>query len=78
MKKILPFCLIGLILFGGAFFSCSNKKEPEAEKGAIEKMTEDTAREVVKGIRAPIDKARSVAQQEADRVKDMEDKAKNQ
>jgi hypothetical protein len=71
-----PYCLIGAVLFSGAFWSCSDKKEPGPEKGAIKKMTEETAREAVNQIHTPIDKARSVATQPED--KNMNDTLKNQ
>jgi len=77
MKKVLSYCLIGLVLVSGAFVGCSDKKEP-AEKGAIEKMTEETAREAVKQIRTPIDKARSVAKQQEEKNKEMDDALKKQ
>jgi hypothetical protein len=66
------------MLIGGAFYGCSDKKEPAPEKGAIQKMTEDTAREAVKQIRTPIDKARSVAQQQEDKAKELDDALKKQ
>jgi hypothetical protein len=78
MKRVLPYCLIGVMMLSGAFLSCSDKKEPAPEKGAIKKMTEETAREAVNQIRTPIDKARSVAQQQGDKAKEMDDTLKNQ
>ena len=78
MKKVLSYCLIGAALIIGAFWGCSDKKEPGPEKGAIKKMTEETAREAVNQIRTPIDKARSVAQQQEDKAKAMDDAVKKQ
>jgi hypothetical protein len=78
MKKILSYCLIGVVLVSGAFYGCSDKKEPAPEKGAIQKMTEDTARQAVDRIRTPIDKARSVAQQQEEKDKEVDDAAKKQ
>jgi PBP1b-binding outer membrane lipoprotein LpoB len=78
MKKILSYILIGAMLFGGAFWGCSDKKEPAAEKGAIRKMTEETAKEAVNRIRTPIDKARSVAKQQEEKNKEMDDALKKQ
>jgi hypothetical protein len=66
------------MLIGGAFYGCSDKKEPATEKGAIQKMTEETAKEAVKQIRTPIDKARSVAQQQEDKAKELDDALKKQ
>ncbi|OGP49197.1 MAG: hypothetical protein A2Y79_11415 [Deltaproteobacteria bacterium RBG_13_43_22] len=78
MKKMLLYCFVGLVLVGGTFFACSNKKESEAKKGTIEKMTDKTAKEIVDRIHAPIDKARSAAKQEEDRIKEMDDALKKQ
>lgn len=78
MKRILSYCLIGVMMLSGAFWGCSDKKEPALEKGAIKKMTEETAREAVNQIRTPIDKARSVAQQQQDKAKEMDDALKKQ
>ena len=79
MKRILSYCLIGVVMLSGAFWGCSDKKEPALEKkSAIKKMTEETAREAVNQIRTPIDKARSVAQQQEDKAKEMDDALKKQ
>jgi hypothetical protein len=78
MIKVLSYGLIGAILLSGAFWGCSDKKEPPAEKGAIQKMTEEAGKEAVKQIRTPIDKARSAAKQQEDQVKEMGDALKKQ
>ncbi len=74
MKKMRLFCFIGLFLIGGSFLSCSDKKDPGAKKGAIEKMTDQTAKDVVDHLRDPINKARSAAKQEEDRMKEINSK----
>ena len=78
MKKILSYCLIGVMLLSGVFWGCSDKKDSGQEKGAIKKMTEETAREAVNQIRTPIDKARSVAQQQEEKNKEVDDAVKKQ
>ena len=78
MKKALSYGLIAAMLLGGVIFACSDRKEPAAEKGAIKKMTEETAREVVDQIRTPIDKARSVAPQQEEKNKELDDTLKKQ
>ena len=78
MKKALSYGLIAAMLLGGVIFACSDRKEPAAEKGAIKKMTEETAREAVNQIRTPIDKARSVAQQQEEKNKELDDTLKKQ
>ena len=67
---------IGLVLIGGTFFSCSDKKESGEKKGSIEKMTDKTAKEIVDTIHAPIDKARSGAKQADDRMKEIDEAIK--
>ena len=76
MKKILSYMVVALILLGGVFWGCSDKKEPGPEKGAIRQMTDETAREAVNQIRTPIDKARSVAQQQEEKNKELNDAVK--
>ena len=78
MKKILSEMVVALILLGGVFWGCSDKKEPAAEKGAIRQMTDEAAREAVNQIRTPIDKARSVAKQQEEKYKELNDTAKKQ
>jgi hypothetical protein len=78
MKRVLSYCLIGVMMFSGAFWGCSDKKEPAPEKGAIRKMADETAKEAVNQIRTPIDKARSVAQQQEDKAKEMDATLKKQ
>jgi len=67
-----------MVLLSEAFWACSDRKEPAPEKGAIKKMTEETAREAVNQIRTPIDKARSVAQQQEEKNKELDDTLKKQ
>ncbi len=78
MKKILSCCFIGLVLVSGTFFACSNETEPEAKKGPIEKLTDQTAKDVVNHLRAPINKARSIEKQQEERIKEMNDIDKKQ
>ena len=76
LKNILLYSVIALILGSAAFFACSNNKEAETEKGTIEKMTDNTAKEAVDRIRTPIEKAQSVKSQQEDRLNDMEETLK--
>ena len=77
MKRVLSYCMIGVVLVSGAFWGCSDKKEPAVEKSAIKKMTEETAREAVNQIRTPIEKARSVAKQQEEKNRESADAVKN-
>ena len=78
LKSTLAACFILVVLIGGAFWGCSDRKEPGSEKGAIRGMTEETAREAVNQIRTPIEKARSVAKQQEEKNREMADAVKNQ
>ena len=62
----------------GAFWGCSDRKAPGPEKGAIKQITEETAKEAAHQIRTPIDKARSVAQQQEEKNKELDDTLKKQ
>ena len=57
MKKMLAYA--ALCLFTCSLLSaCSDKKEEDASKGPIKKMTERTAQGIVQKIQTPIDRAR--------------------
>lgn len=76
MKKVWFYCFLGAVLASGTFSACSDKKEPKNKKGAIEKMTDKAAKEIVDRIQDPIDKARSAAKQGEDRLKEMDEASK--
>ena len=80
MKKMMTYCVLALLLGGAALLTCSNNNEPESEsgseKGAIEKMTDKAAKEMVNRIRTPINKARSAKDQQEDRLNDMDESLK--
>jgi hypothetical protein len=78
LKILLTGCLILVVLVGGAFWGCSDRKESGAEKGAIKGMTDETAKGAVNQIRTPIEKARSVAKQQEEINRETADAAKNQ
>ena len=78
MEKMMTYCVLVLLFGGAALLSCSNNKEAEPEKGMIEKMTDKAAKEMAERIRAPIDQARSAADQEEDSMKDMDKSLKEQ
>jgi len=78
MKKMLLFTVIALLFGCAALFSCSSNKEAESEKGIIETFTDKTAKDVAGRILAPVEKARSVKDQQDDRFSDMEESLKEQ
>ena len=78
MKKMMTYCVLALLLGGAGLLACSNNKEAEAEaeKGRIEKMTDKAAKKIVNRIRTPINKARSVKDQQEDRLDNMDESLK--
>lgn len=75
MKKIFFHFTVAL-LYAALFLSgCSSNSGEESEKSAIRKMTDQVAHDLSHKIRDPIDKARSVKDQEEDRIEDWEDTA---
>jgi len=80
MKKMMTSFVLALFFGGAALFACTNNNEAEAEpkKGMIEEMTDKAAKEMVDRIRTPLDKARSAADQEEDRLNDMNESLKEQ
>ena len=75
MKKLLLFFLA--VLFpAAALYACSEKKEPKSERGAIEKMTDQASEDIGNRIRTPLEQARSVKDQEEDRLREMESAVK--
>ena len=78
MKKMLLCVVMVLLLCSAALLACSKDKETESEKGAIEKMTDKTAKEIVDKIQAPIKSARSVKDQQEDRSREIESTLKEQ
>jgi len=70
MTKKLLYFTIALLFAGMSLWACSGDTGGEPEKGAIRKMTDQVAHELVHKMRDPIDKARSVKTQEEDRLSD--------
>jgi hypothetical protein len=76
MKRNAIIILFVLILAGTMLFGCERNEE-QTEPGAIEKLTEETADEIVDKIKTPLNKARSAKNTGEDRMKDIEDAVKN-
>ncbi|MCK5484584.1 MAG: hypothetical protein KAI86_00135 [Desulfobacterales bacterium] len=78
MTKMLLYSVMVLFLGSVTIIACSDNKETESEKGTIEKMTDKAAKEMVNKIRTPIDKARSVKNQQEDRLNEIDKIVKDQ
>ena len=70
MKKIILNFSMALIFTALAIGGCSGNSGEEPEMGAIKKMTDQVADELVHKMRDPIDKARLVKNQEEERLND--------
>ena len=70
MKKIVTYLAIAM------FFSCSKKEDKEPKKGRIDKMTDHAAEVIVEKIKTHIDRARSVKEQEKERMKGIDESLK--
>lgn len=77
MKEIVLYCVIGLFLFGAVFSACSKDKDETPEKSGIEKITHETAKEIVDHIQKPINQARAVKNQQETRDRRMEETIKD-
>lgn len=73
MKRLLAHVILGVSIFSLCFPACSKKEEAKQEKGKIEQMTDEAAEVIVTKIRTPMDRARSVKEQEVDRAQAMDE-----
>ena len=75
MKRnvVIIFCIF--LLTGTMLIACSGDEE-ESEPGAIEKLTDETADEIVNSIKTPLNKAHSAKNTGEDRMKNIEDAVK--
>jgi hypothetical protein len=88
MKKKRILILLILIFFGITFFACADKaadnavdntadsaaeEAEDSEKGVIEKFTSKTAKEAVKAIRTPINKARAAKKVGENKMNNMDE-----
>lgn len=76
MPKLIAGSLLALGLAAAALAGCSSDREVATEKDAVEKMTDEAARQAVDHLRMPIEKARDVRSQEEERLRGMADTAK--
>ena len=72
MKKLSMYIFSVLVVFLIGFSACSKGSEVEAEKGKIEKFTDQIADDAVQGIKAPINKARAVQDMADKRVQALD------
>lgn len=75
MKRNVLIIFFILLLAGTMLLACT-RDEAESEPGAIEKLTDETADEIVKTIKTPINKAHSAKNTGEDRMKNIDDALK--
>lgn len=75
MKRNVLIIFFILLLAGTMLFACARDEE-ESEPGAIEKLTDETADEIVKTIKTPLNKAHSAKKTSEDRMKNIDDALK--
>jgi hypothetical protein len=73
MNKISVCLMVLLVTAGGLFFSCSDNASEKQEKGAIEKMSDETAKKVSDKMLAPVEEAKEVKRMGENRLQDLQD-----
>lgn len=76
MQRLLVASLLVLGFATAGLLGCSHEQEKGTEKGAVEQMTDEAARQAVDQARIPLDKARALRSQEEERLKDAADATK--
>ena len=78
MKSVLVGFMMVMFLCSASLWSCSKDKDTESKKGAIEKMTEKTGKEIADQLQKPIKQARSVKEKQEKSDKELEKAIKGQ
>lgn len=76
MKKLTNASLPVLVFVAVSLLGCSHGQEKSTEKGAVEKMTDEVARQAVDQARIPLEKAQALRSQEEERLKGAADATK--
>ena len=74
-KNIIHLLIVLLFIIISSLWACSSDTDGASEKGAIEQMTDQVAKDIVHHIRTPINKAHAVKDREESRQSDWEDTA---
>ncbi len=73
MNKILACIVVTLFLSTPLLLSCTKSEDKETEKGSIEKMTDQAAKDMADSITIPLDKARAAKELVEKNYRDMEE-----
>lgn len=73
MKKSILF--LGIVFFLSVpFFGACAKNEADSEKSTIEEFTEKTGKSAAESIQRPLDKARALQAESAEKAEEMSDR----
>jgi hypothetical protein len=75
MRKTIWVIVLILFFFGALFTACARQEE-DPEPGVIETFTEDTADQITTSIKKPLNKARTVKKSGQNRMKSLDNMAK--
>lgn len=78
MKNLSVGLIILLFAASGFVFSCSDNNAAKTEKGAIEKMNDETAKKISDKMLEPVEHAKEVTQAEKNRLQDLQDKVQQE
>lgn len=73
MKKISMLLMVLLFAASGFFFSCSDNASEKQEKGAVEKMSDETAKKVSDKVLAPVEEAKEAKSMGENRLQELQD-----
>lgn len=73
MKKSILFPVMVLFLLGPFLGACA-KNEADSKKSTIEEFTEKTGKSAAESIQRPLDKARALQKESAEKAEEMSDR----
>ena len=78
MKRAVLWFAIFSVVFCIGFSACSKGEDEKAEKGAIDRMTDEAADRIVQEIRTPMEHARSVQELTKERARTFDESLKEE
>jgi hypothetical protein len=66
--------ILMLVATATLLYACSGDSDKETKPGKIETMTKEMGQEAVRVIKSPIEKAQAVADEEAKRAQEMDER----
>ena len=78
MNKILLCIVAALFMCSPLLLSCTKSEDAETEKGAIDRMTDNAAKEMADSITVPLEKARNAKELVEEKYRKMEEDLKKE